>query len=336
MNWLHVTERLAKEFRLPGCFVLNRENDEWVGKTPSSAFCGYLSSLFETKDTTYFKEVRFFKYNDATSKTDERKIRYLALMPINLEAVPYDFLGLLYENQDALQELLRFRIMPNYTLFWLYQLVAEARVRNAGGGQKALIKALDEQRLYARQLEGKLDALHNDIDVIRNSKLTLGEQVRRLNAVLDRQLAEYQELMDRYQELFDDHNRLQNDYLSTCVTLETRLSELETAEIQRELGVEELEGEKLSEAAEDKSGSRIKNLMERLGQSQQALLKLHGELEKTRSAYGDMSPDQVQQMVQTNVDLRRKMDYYKQRAENNERRVKKLKAQMMAARRGQT
>lgn len=337
MNWVHVTERLAREFRLPGCFVLDSKGKEWVGVQPPKAFREYLAGLFTSKESSYFNEIRFFRYSDA--KAEPGVPRFLGLMPVKLKGVPYDFLGLLYESPERLQELLRLRIMPNYTLFYLYQMIAEARVRNANqGGNKALVKALEEQRLYAARLESKVESLHNEIENVKHAEISLDQKVAQLAGLLDRQMGEYSELVNRYQDLFNDHQTLQEDYLETCVRLETRISDLEIQTIADQIKPEEdpPEGEDTEEGeAPVKKTGRVAALMDRLGQSNQALLALKSDYEKLKSTYGEITPLQVGQLKATMEEIRKQADYYKGRCEEQEEQIKQLRSQALKRRRAQ-
>jgi len=225
MNWLHVTRKIAESFGLQGCFLLARETDEWVGDKPPSSFRDFLGKQMRERASTYFDEVRFFKLTEAKG---ESQAAFLALLPITLKHVPYEFLGLMYETPDQLQELLRFRVLPMYLIFYLHQMVAEARVRNADSTQqKALLRALEEKRLYAAQLEKKLQHMAGEIDRVRNAEMTRDQRLTRLNALLDRQTEEQRELATAYQELFSRYQDAEKDYLQSSVGLETRIYELE-------------------------------------------------------------------------------------------------------------
>ena len=339
MNWVHVTERLAREFRLPGCFVLNADDNLWVGVQPPTAFREYLSGLFKTKEASYFNEIRFYKYSD---EPVEGVPRFLALIPMTLKGVPYQFMGLLYESAEKLQELLRFRIMPNYTLFWLYQLVTEARVRNANQvGQKALIKALEEQRLYAARLEGKVENLHDEIRNVKSAELTLDQQIEKITGLLDRQMDEYTDLVDRYQDLFTDHQNIQEEYLETCVRMESRICELESNNAHSEAGPQDTgkQGEGAPEhtpqaADQEKSGNRIAALMERLSSSHTELARMSDQYKALKAEFGDISPGQVKLLVESMAEMRSRVDYYKGRCDEQEQRIKRMRAAALAERRG--
>ncbi len=336
MNWLHVTERLANEFRLKGSFVYNVADNDWIGVPPPLAFREYLTGLIHVKEPSYFTEIRFYKYTDERASDDQDGKRYLALIPIRLRDVPYQFLGLLYDSPEKLQDLLRTRIMPNYTLFWLYQLITEARVRNANQeGHRALVKALEEQRLYASRLESKIGHLNDEISQVRNAETTLDQKVDQLTDLLHRQMGEYGDLADRYQELFEEHQQLQNDYLSTCVRLETRINEMDRAELNQ-LVHETAPTAAAAPAetpAEDRSGPKIVALMERLRENNQELASLREHYDSLRNAYGGVTPTQVSQLLATVGELRKRVDYYKTRSEEQEQRLKKLNAKALAERR---
>ncbi len=328
MNWLHVTERLANEFRLKGCFVCNTAQNDWVGTPPPLAFREYLTNLIKVKEPSYFTEIRFYKYADERINGEDGK-RYLALIPTRLRDVPYQFLGLLYDSPEKLQELLRTRIMPNYTLFWLYQLIAEARVRNANQeAHRGLVKALEEQRLYTSRLESKISHLNDEISQVRNAETTLDQKVDQLTDLLHRSMEEYGDLADRYQELFEQHQELQNDYLSTCVRLETRISEQDQEQM-----VKETREPAPEPTAEDRSGPRILALMERLRENNEELSKLREHYDALRNQYGGVTPIQVSQLVATVGDLRKRLEHYKSRTEDQEQRLKKLNAKALAERR---
>ena len=104
MKWAQVTQKIARDFSLNGCFLLNRAEDLWIGDQPALTFCKYLKSLFSSKPATYFAEIRFFKYKDVGKDRSNKVIKYLAFMPLGIDGVDFHFLGLIYENQEQFQE----------------------------------------------------------------------------------------------------------------------------------------------------------------------------------------------------------------------------------------
>jgi len=225
MNWVHVTQKIARSFDLPGCFLLSREQGEWVGHQPPRSFREFLAEQMRTRPATYFDAVRFFKLSREHLVGEAA---YMALMPIKLAHVPYQFLGLMYGSPDKLQELLRFRILPMYLLFYLHQMVAEARVRNAAStNQKALLRALEEKRLYASQLEQKVRNLNGELDRLSTAEMSMDQKLAQMRALLESHARDYTELTEAYRELYQNFEESQREQLESAVALEIRLHELE-------------------------------------------------------------------------------------------------------------
>lgn len=140
-------------------------------------------------------------------------------------------------------------------------------------------------------------------------------------------MEEYGDLADRYQELFEQHQELQNDYLSTCVRLETRINEQDREQMVQ------VTQTSAPEPAEDRGGPRIVALMERLRENNEELSKLREHYDALRNQYGGVTPTQVSQLLATVGDLRKRLEHYKSRTEDQELRLKKLNAKALAERR---
>ncbi|MDJ0839003.1 MAG: hypothetical protein QNK37_20955 [Acidobacteriota bacterium] len=322
MNWLHIARKIRDGFQLQGCFLLNRDKNEWVGEKPPSNFCNYLTEQFRAKPAAYFTEVRFFKLT-GDEKTSAGN--YLALLPVDMSHVNYNFLGLLYDSPDQLEKLLRFRIMPMYLIFYLHQLVAEARVRNADSGtQKALLRALEEKRLYAQQLESKVKNLHSEIDRVKNAGLSLDQKVDKLTELLEHQNQEYGKLAESYQDLFGKLQEVESEFLNSSVAMECRIHDLEQ------------DKKALETALADKTGSvelvpraRIKQQEERLAEALTETRRLQQRIEELETKAAGADPEQTRRLVNTVKALKQKMDYYRERSEQQETRLKQLKRQFI-------
>ena len=303
MSWLHVTRKIAESFGLPGCFLLARETDEWVGDMPPSSFREFLAKQTREQPSPYFDEVRFFKLREGKS---ESEAAFLALVPVAMSHVPYDLLGLMYHTQDQLQELLRFRVLPMYLIFYLHQMIAEARVRNADSTQqKALLRALEEKRLYAAQLEKKLEHLSGEIDRVRSAEMTLDQRLAQLNALLDRQTEEHRELAAAYGDLFAKFQEAHNDHLQSSVGFETRLYELG------------LERTALARALEEKHGADLvpRALLERA----------RAALEQAAHTRETGSDDDRRALEEKITALQTKLDYYRDRAVKLDGKLKQVR-----------
>ena len=240
IQFIEVTRQIVAEFRLQGCFLLDREHDAWVGDQPAETFRNYLARLFKDKPPAYFSDIRFFKYPDDGEAG--RVTKYLALIPLNLEEVRFHFLGLIYENQEQFQELLKYRIMPTYLVNSVRQFVTEAKIRESSSDtQQLLLQALEEKRVYASQLENKVKSLSQEIDNIRNAEMTLDQKVAKLSSLLEDQNKEYNLLAGSYQELFQNFQDLQNEYMETCVAFEHKVYDLQVDQRKLKSQIRKLE-----------------------------------------------------------------------------------------------
>ncbi len=242
MQWSAITRKIVEEFQLEGCFLLSWKENQWVGDRPSHAFQGYLESLFKQKAAAYFNEIRFFRYQEGDRPGRASKAtRYLALIPISLKGVDFDFLGLIYQSQEHLQDLLKTRVLPMYLVFWLHQFSVSAKLRDPdAAGPKALQRALEEKRLYARQLEHKVKSLSDEIAKVKNAEVGLDQKAKQLERLLTDQGEEYRQLAEAYQSLFDELQDVQREFMETCVAFEHAVHDLERENLglRRDLGAE--------------------------------------------------------------------------------------------------
>ncbi len=324
MNWTAITHRIVREFQLKGCFLLNKDRHVWVGDKPTSTFRSYLSDLFTSKPTTYFNEIRFFKYSESNKKKDMNPVsKYLALIPIDLKEFDFQFLGIIYENPNQLQELLKFRILPMYLVFFLHQFLVESRIRRSGEEkQSQLLTALEEKRIYAQQLEHKVKSLHEEIENIKNSEMGLDQKVAELSRLLDRQSQEYQNFATAYQELFTEFQDVQNEFLTTSITLEHKILDLEVEKRRLKMALRK----QAREAGEkDEKGVTQKEYMElgiRLKKALHVAAKYTRLYEDIKAEIGDLDPGMVKQLVATLGVLKDKVEYYRGRCLQQEAALK--------------
>lgn len=321
VTWTHITRKITTLFDIDGCFLFNRHDNEWVGELPPSNFQNYLLEQYETKGEAYFAEVRFFKLAKETKKT---RASYLALVPMEINNVPYQFLGLIYRGQDQLQDLLRFRILPMYLIFYVHRLVAEARVRNAEdeGKPAALVAALEENSLYAQQLENRVKSLNDEIERVKNAGMSAEEKVHALSALLDNQAREYQQLADSYQGMYEEIQKARNEHLQDAVGWEYRINDLERENAALQRAVKEETGrddliprekltmveEKLADAERDKV----------------ALSKRIAAMERTEATRAP------KRLMDTAKALKAQMEHYRQRCALQDQKIKTLRAKLGA------
>ncbi len=318
MSWQDVTTKISTSFSLQGCFLLDEQAREWVGRQPPASFCELLAEQLRTKPSTYFDEIRFFKLS-REQRTGEAA--YLALLPVTMKHVPYRFLGLMYRTPEQLQELLRFRILPMYLTFYLHQMVAEARVRNAGEDkQKALLRALEEKRLYAERLEHKVRNLTGEIDRVRNAEMGLDQKVARLSELLESQSREYQTLANAYRELFARFEEGQKEHLQSSVALEIRIHELERekAGLMRALADERGEGLVPLESLEEAQGQLLA--------ARQNLERLQARNDALEAERGQHTGDALAQARQKITALKQQVALYRNRSVQLGARVDQMKA----------
>jgi len=297
MEWSAITTKISEEFELEGCFLHHRDSDRWAGNRPSDAFQRYLDNLFASKESTYFQEIRFFKYSEPSAQGAARALRYLALIPIHLEKIEFQFLGLIYRSQNQLQELLKLRVLPMYLVFWLHQFAIESRLRRKQKSE-ALSRALDEKRLYAQQLEHKVKNLSQEIDKIKREGLSLDQRAKEMERLARERGEEYTRLAEAYQTLFADLEEMRREYMETAVGFDHAIYDLE--------------------------------------RERQALLARLGEAappperpvavwsERDAAASGEDAPGEGAEEAAA---LRRKVEFYRKRCIEQERRLKRFESE---------
>jgi len=318
MNWAHVTQKITVDFHLEGCFLLDKHTDEWVGDKPPENFRNYLRELFRTKPASYLSQIRFFKLK---SDGANHPASFLALLPIELKHVNYNFLGLNYQSPDQLQELLRFRIMPMYLLFYLHQMIAEARVRNTeqAAGQKTLLRALDEKRIYAQQLENKVKNLYSEIDNVKSAGLSQDQMIGELTRLVEERNKDYQELAESYQALFTEHQEVESDYLTSSIGFECRINDLENKNSRMSTQLMAEQG-----TAETVPRALFENLQLQFKEAR-GLAERHLEEQLVQAARHREKAEEVDQLVTQLGAMRSKVDYYRKRLAQQEKQLKQLK-----------
>jgi len=312
VNIRKITRQISAEFKLLGCFLLNPSRGDWSGQKPGTAFQSYLTGLFKSKEPSYFQEIRFFKYHEAGGREAGKAARYCALIPMEMEELEYKFVGIIYESQEQLQDLLKFRILPMYIVFWIHQFLAESKVRGSEGEPNHLLAALEEKRLYAQQLESRVKSLNAEIESIKNSEMGLDQKVEELSRILEEQGREYGQLAGAYQELFTDLQNVQNEYLQSAVTFEHKILDLEVEKRRLRNQVRKLEretGEKegFSEKEYLALGARLKKAQEQAGRYNRLYETLKSEL-------GGLEPAQVKKLLHSIKTLKEQVEYYRQKA----------------------
>lgn len=320
LNLEHLCIRIADEFQLLGCFMCGKKAEQWIGDRPPGELKPFLSRLFKMKKPDYFNEVRFFKF-----KEDERKVvSYLALIPIEIQNIPYPFLGLIYENPDRLQELLRYRILPMYLTFFLRQGLAEQQALiNQGKDSTLLVEALEEKRLYAQALENRLKSLKGEIERVKQAEMSLDQKVLELSRLLDQQQESYSELADAYNNMFSEFQELQQDYLTTCVDFEQKVDDLQSQNDQMSKVLEEKINQEGNGSAEQ--AKLILQLRTQLKQAEQVAERNRRQFRDLKQTYGDIPPERVRELSETNIGLTAKLDQYRKRCFQLELSLKNLK-----------
>jgi hypothetical protein len=317
MDWQQLTRKICEEFQLQGCFLFHRETRQWEGDKPPATFRAYLNQLFDTKESSYFEEIRFFRLAESKTKTNSR---FLALMPASLEHAHFNFIGLIYQSPEQLQELLKFRILPMYLIFYLDQITVETEAAaRLPKEQQVLMQALEEKRSYARQLESRVKNLSSDIDKIKRSEMGLDQKVRELTKMLEMQNREYTVLVHAYQELFQDFQNSQTEFLQTFVAFEEQVNNLESENhaMKQKLA----KGPDLNAVPEyhkmaldlAETKKREQKAAEAYTELKKKARKMQNRLTAYQEASGGVTPLQVQQLAETLQVEREKAESYRKR-----------------------
>jgi len=214
--------QIKSEFHFDTCFFCDRMGSELVLSQDDTAtsFFSFLVGRLHEKDDAYFSEVRFFRYKNTELKTTE----HLALIPISLSNASYAFLGIIYRKIEYFDKLLKTRVLPAYLTHWLHNLITESEASQQREGQvQRLVLALEEKRQYTFTLENKLEDLNKRMQDIQASKGGKDVELFALRELLESQVVEYQELVKEYQSLFEEFEKLEKEYLSACVSFETKV-----------------------------------------------------------------------------------------------------------------
>ena len=311
MDWSKISQKIGEEFQLQGCFLLNRETDEWVGVAPPRAFRNYLKNQFQSKNQLHFDEVRFFKYK----RPSHQEAQSLALLPIRLEEVPFHFMGLIYDDVSQFQSLLKLRVLPMHLLFWLHRLVTETKTSfGSKVDQQTILEALQEKRIYAKQLESKVSLLHEEIDRIKNSEMDLDQKVETLSQLVEKQHEDYELLAKSYQSLFEEHQQVQNEHLEACAYFEGKIFDLD----QEKQALQA----RLAEAERHNHHGNTPLPPQQIG-AQSGLIeqnqRLREQLDHVHAAYAPFTPEEVGELAQTNRELKAKIKEYVRLPKEKER-----------------
>lgn len=317
MDWQQLTQKICEEFQLQGCFLFHRETRQWEGDKPPATFRQYLNQLLDTKESSYFEEIRFFRMAETKVKSEGR---YLALMPAHMEHAHFDFVGLIYKSPEQLQDLLKFRILPMYLVFYIDQITVETQAKQRlPKEQQVLVQALEEKRSYARQLESKVKTLASDIDRIKQSEMGLDQKVRALTKMLEIQNQEYLILANSYKEIFSDFQDAQTEFLTTFVSFEGQVTDLEAE--NNALKNKLAQGPDLSQVPEyhrmaldlAETKKREQKAVEAYTELKKKARKMQNRLQAFQEASAGVNPIQVKQLADTLNAEREKAETYRKR-----------------------
>lgn len=317
MDWQKLTQKICDEFQLQGCFLFHKETRQWEGDKPPATFRQYLNQLFDTKESSYFEQIRFFRLAETKAASDAR---YLALMPAHMAHAHFDFVGLLYQSPEQMQDLLKFRILPMYLIFYLDQITVEVEaIARLPKEQQVLMQALEEKRSYARQLESKVKHLADDVNRIKQSEMSLDQKVRELSKMLDKQNNEYEVLVRAYQDLFEDHQSSQTEFLQTFVAFEEKVNDLESQNLSMKNKLDK--GPNLQSIPEyhkmaldlAETKKREQKAAEAYTDLKKKARKLQNRLSAYQDAAGGVNPLQVKQLAETLSVERDKAEKYRRR-----------------------
>ncbi len=302
-----ITTRLAQELKLQQCFLFNKQGESWVGDKPSTQLRQFLNKLFQSKPDDYFTEIRFFQM-----RQDKNAVLFLALVPIKIRESDLGFLGLIYNQPDHFQELLRYRVLPTHLRMWVHQIAVEERLRNKDNPQsKMLLDALDEKRIYAEQLEEKVKTLRDQLARVRERDMDHDQELAALHQIVTEQETEYRSLSDAYQDLFKTFGQVQEDYIATCVDFEQTIFHLEEEndDLVRELATRS--NLRIGHIRKQRDEQRrMKTEFEKAKEDAQ---RAKEQLDALRAAYAGITPEKVKQLRDTMSQIESKLDYYRKR-----------------------
>lgn len=215
-----LANRLKDEFGYSTCFLCDRAGDSLIlsYEDSSNSFDGFLRARLKEKDNAYFSEVRFFRYRNEQEKAQQ----HLALIPIDLEPIPFAFLGVVYSSIEAMDQLLKMRILPAYLTHWMKTLVIEQNLHGVDEHVQQLVTALEEKRQYTNALESKVEDLKKRVQEVQALKGGKDVEIFALRELLETQVVDYQALAKQYRTLFSDYEKLEKEYLTSVVQFETQ------------------------------------------------------------------------------------------------------------------
>ncbi|CAM2009429.1 hypothetical protein [Acanthopleuribacter pedis] len=302
-----ITSRLTKELKLEQCFLFEKEGRQWVGDQPSSQLRQFLGKLFQSKPEDYFTEIRFFQMRE-----EKNAVLFLALVPIKIRETELRFLGLIYNQQDHFQELLRYRVLPTHLRMWVHQIAVEERLRNKDNPQsKMLLDALDEKRIYAEQLEEKVQTLRDQLNRIREQGMDHDQEISAMRKLLVHQEEEYRSLSEAYQDLFETFEQMQGEHIATCVDFEQTIFHLEEEndELVRDLAARS----NLRIGHIRKQRDEHRQMKDDLEKAQAESARYKEQWETLKASYGSMTPEKLDALRSTMNQLESKLAYYRKR-----------------------
>lgn len=302
-----ITTRLTQELKLEQCFLFDKEGSLWVGDKPSEQLRRFLGKLFQSKPDDYFTEIRFFQMRE-----ERNAVLFLALVPIKIRETELRFLGLIYNHQDHFQELLRYRVLPTHLRMWVHQIAVEERLKDKDNPQsKMLLDALDEKRIYAEQLEEKVQTLRDQLTRIREAEMGHDEELGEMRKLIQLQEQEYRSLSDAYQDLFDTFEQMQSEHIANCVDFEQTIYNLEEEndELVRDLAARS----NLRIGHIRKQRDEQRHLKVALEKAENEASRYKEQLETLKASYGSMTPEKLEALRSTMNQLESKLTYYRKR-----------------------
>lgn len=300
MNLLTVVQNITSEFDVEGCFLFDPDRESWITDLEDQSLRNFLAEQIRKRGIQYFSELRFFRFSDAARGT----IKHLALIPLGIPDFGFSFLGLVYRNTEQLQEMLRYRVLPMYLINSIHQVRTAMTLPDEMGEKAAvLVKALEEKRTYARQLEHRVSALKSQIDQIKASEMSLDQKVLAMTKLLDEQQQEYHSLSQAYSNLFSDFQTIHQQYLASCVHFEQSIHELD---LQKNELLKRLDGSPEEQTGRVRVAEHValKAEAERARKESQ---RLKNRLAEIRNEYGGVPPEKVRAVSESAIELKREV-----------------------------
>lgn len=223
VDWQAFTTEVVDQFDLEGCFLFQRTGNLWIGDQPHDQFRAFLDKLFKTKPDAYFEETHFYKFRE----DDVKIVRYMAMVPLDIMGLQFDFLGVIYKNPEELQEILKHKMMTNYLVHLLEERMAREELERLRKQERAtLLQELAEKKMYADQLKNKLNQLNDEFENIKASSMTHKEKVDHLSELLRKQHDEMRGMSEAYQDLYRGYQALETEFFESTVQLENKMHDL--------------------------------------------------------------------------------------------------------------